>query len=115
MSKQDGGKLLVNNQPTPDLERRRLLKASAAAGLTGLAGSAVINPTIALAGNHEIDLFRIAMWSGMPNLDPEQNAIRTAIIAQNWIFDPLVFRDGSTNELKPYLADEYSFIANNIS
>ena len=113
MSKHDGEKIIVNNQPTPDLKRRRLLKASAAAGLTGLAGSAAISPTIALAGNHEIDLFRIAMWSGMPNLDPEQNAIRTAIIAQNWIFDPLVFRDGSTNELKPYLADEYSFIANN--
>ena len=74
MSKHDGEKIKVSNQPTPDLKRRQLLKASAAAGLTGLAGSAAINPTIALAGNHEIDLFRIAMWSGMPNLDPEQNA-----------------------------------------
>jgi peptide/nickel transport system substrate-binding protein len=65
------------------------------------------------AGTGDFDLFRVGIWSGMPNLDPEQNSIRTCLIGQNWIFDPLLWRDKDTNALVPYLAEEYGYAGDN--
>ena len=101
------------NDRNQRLQRRDFLKISGAVGAGALTGGLSALPGAATAAPKEFDLFRVAMWSGMPNLDPDQNSIRTGIICSNWIFDPLVWRDAKTNELKPYLADEYSFIGKN--
>lgn len=94
------------------MDRRAFLRSTGAAGLAttayGLPGVRSLR-----AGSGDIDLFRVGIWSGMPNLDPEQNSIRTCLIAQNWIFDPLLWRDKDTNELKPYLAEEYGYVGDN--
>ena len=95
------------------LGRRDFMRLMGAAGATTLTGGLSALSSTAYAAAKEFDLFRVAIWSGMPNLDPDQNSIRTCLIAENWIFDPLVWRDENTNELEPYLADEYSFIGNN--
>ncbi len=91
------------------IKRRTFLKATGAAALT----ASMLPAYRAAEAAGEFDLFRLAIWSGMPNLDPEQNSIRTCLIGQNWIFDPLVWRDKDSNELEPYLAEEFSFIGNN--
>ncbi len=91
--------------------RRDVLKYGAAGvAASSFAGTA---PRPGWAQGGEFDAFRVAMWSGMPNLDPEQNNIRTCLIAQNWLFDPLVWRDKDTNELVPYLAHDYRFVEPN--
>lgn len=91
--------------------RREILKygvAASAVGATGLLGGP------ALAQSEEFERFVVAMWSGMPNIDPEQNNIRTCLIVMNWLFDPLVWRDKDTNALKPYLAESYEFMKGNV-
>lgn len=94
--------------------RREVLKYAGAGGAVAAAAALPgFSTRPAFAAETGFDEFRIGIWSGMPNLDPEQTNIRTCIVAQNWLFDPLVFRDGETNELKPYLAHEYRFIGDN--
>lgn len=95
------------------MKRRDFL---ARAGAAGLAASTCRLPGFgrARAATGNFDLFRVGIWSGMPTLDPEQNSIRTCLIGQNWIFDPLLWRDKDTNELRPYLAEEYSYAGNNV-
>lgn len=95
------------------ITRRRFVSTASAIGASAIASNLLPSGRMARAAEKEIDLFRVAIWSGMPNLDPEQNSIRTCLIAQNWIFDPLVWRNKDTNELEPYLAEEYSFIGKN--
>ncbi|MBJ3776487.1 ABC transporter substrate-binding protein [Acuticoccus mangrovi] len=91
--------------------RRDVLRYGAAASSLAATG---LGPASVLAQEGgEFDEFKIGIWSGVPNLDPEQNSIRTCIVCQNWIFDPLLFRDKDTNELKPYLATEYSYVGDN--
>ena len=58
----------------------------------------------ARAAEIAFDEFKVGIWSGMPNLDPEQQNIRTCLVAQKWLFDPILFRDRETNELQPYLS-----------
>ncbi len=95
------------------ITRRNFVRTTGAIGASAIASNFLPGARSASAAEKEFDLFRVAMWSGMPNLDPDQNAIRTCLITQNWIFDPLVWRDKDSNELKPYLAEEYSFIGKN--
>jgi len=93
--------------------RREILKYAGAAGIASVVGVPGLGTRTALAQGGDFDEFFVAMWSGMPNLDPEQNTIRTCLIAQNWLFDPLIWRNNDSNELEPYLAEEYSFVGNN--
>lgn len=94
------------------LDKRGFLKAGGALGVS--VGASGLLPSLASAAqSDEYDMFRVAMWSGTPNLDPEQNTIRTCLICQNWLFDPLVWRDGKTNQLEPWLAHEYKYIGKN--
>jgi len=95
------------------ITRRRFVSTASAIGASAIASNLLPSGRMASAAEKEFDLFRVGIWSGMPNLDPEQNSIRTCLIAQNWIFDPLVWRNKDTNELEPYLAEEYSFIGKN--
>lgn len=95
------------------VSRRSFLRTSGALGATAMAGALLPGAGRAQAADQEFDLFRVAIWSGMPNLDPEQNSIRTCLIAQKWLFDPLVWRDKDSNALRPHLAEDYSFIGNN--
>lgn len=100
-----------------EMSRRAFFQQAALASTTVLAAGALSQEwsrnRTAYAASAEFELFRVGIWSGMPNVDPEQNAIRTCLIAQNWLMDPLLWRDEKTNELIPYLATEYSFIGHN--
>ena len=95
------------------MRRRMFLKTTGAVGASVAAGGLLPWSRSALAAGGEFDLFRVAMWSGTPNLDPEQNSIRTCIICQNWLFDPMVWRNENTNALEPYFAHEYGFVGKN--
>ena len=95
------------------MRRRTFLKTTGAVGASVAAGGLLPWSRSALAADGEFDLFRVAMWSGTPNLDPEQNSIRTCIICQNWLFDPMVWRNENTNALEPYFAHEYGFVGKN--
>lgn len=96
------------------ITRRGMLKTTGALGAASAAGALLPGWRGARASEHEFDQFRVAMWSGTPNLDPDQNNIRTCLIVQNWLFDPLTFRDAETNELQPYLAEEYEYRGDNV-
>lgn len=96
------------------ITRRRMLKGTGALGAATAAGALLSGLRPALASEHEFDLFKVALWSGTPNLDPDQNNIRTCLIAQKWLFDPLLFRNPETNELEPYLAEEYGYRGDNV-
>lgn len=104
---------MKKHRNTGGMRRREFLKATGAVSASVAAGGLLPWPRMTSAAASEFDLFKVAMWSGMPNLDPEQNTIRTCLICQNWLFDPLVWRDENTNALEPYLAEEYSFIGKN--
>jgi len=97
----------------PGLTRRSLLRTTGALGTAAAASSLLPGWRAALAAEDAFDLFRVALWAGMPNLDPDQNNLRTCLVAQNWLFDPLLVRNAETNDLEPYLAQEYSFQGNN--
>jgi len=94
--------------------RRDVLKYGAATGAMATAyGLPGLSARRAGAAAKEFDEFKVAFWSGTPNLDPEQQNIRTCLIAEKWLFDPLVWRDKDTNAPMPYLAEDFSFIGNN--
>lgn len=95
------------------MKRRSFLQNSALAGIATASAYRLPWLETAHAGSGDFELFRVGIWSGMPNIDPEQNSIRTCLIAQNWLFDPLLWRDKDTNELFPYLAEEYGYAGNN--
>lgn len=102
-----------NDNRLSAIDRRDFLKIGGALGAGALGGGLGSLASPAFAAGKEFDLFKVAIWSGMPNLDPEQNAIRTCLICEKWLFDPLVWRNPTSNVLEPYLADEYRFIGNN--
>jgi len=101
--------MACNDTTRFSIERREFLKTGGALGAVALGGGLGLLPAAANAAGGEFERFKVAIWSGMPNLDPEQNAIRTSLICEKWLFDPLVWRDPSTNALEPYLAEEFSY------
>jgi peptide/nickel transport system substrate-binding protein len=83
------------------LRRDLLLGGGAAATALGAAGPAL--------AQKPADTLRLAMRSGLPNIDPYYNNIRTGLIMAHHAWDTLVHRDPDSFEIRPLLATAWRF------